>query len=980
MDVFLAIVIVVSGLLYFLFPTYYVYARRDPAVYLINGVNIAQTGSVELPSNEYIGQNYSELSSVVDLTYRGVYSDYLAGDSTNAGDVTSQFLHYFPSALAIGYSLAGLEGLVRVNAFIGVVCLLILYYFLKRTVSKRTAKIAVLFLAINPAQIWCARITQTELLYQLFWFLGIYIFLFAWNEYSIGAAFLAGAILGFAGLNRIDSYLVGAGIFAAAIYANLWLPLRKKLFNFLALGYVLAALISFAYSYFYSKYYIIDHWEAGVLSAIVIFNILLAVLTILSFLVGKIKIVSQNNFVAAICDRVGYRMAAFVVLGIVIFVAYFVRPLLQTGANADLDFNCRSLVEFCWYTSVMAIPLFLLGLWEVLGQKSLRKVLLLFNLTGASSLFVYLLKPAIAPDHIWASRRWVSVCFPFVLVIVAYGIDRIPNLFGKNATFKKWFVPVCSTFFAAFFLFQSRAFLFQSMLKGMPEQYDELASNLQDDTLYIAQQSHFALILRFVYGKNVVVMQENAQDQMWELAQNTDIPVYYIGDLSALQSSKQNSEAYCVYEGTLSGKYLVQENGKYATNTYEIQQSVDVYRLGKTDDAFWESGTQKYVVDLNRFSISETSKVVTQQPDGEWTVDDQSETELAKAIHTNINGGTEGYAVYGPGITLQPGSYRVLFTLECLNLEQCMDESLGWCDISINGGQQILSTFPITKDLFSDGQAKTLALDFSTAAGCSLSGIEFRVYANADVQFLVKEISYQLTGTQVKVLMPGTDDFRTVGSIVSMDSEYLPFYVVENEYEEGTLDLTDLEKDLSEKQHTVALITADRLSTLGNALVLIPASNVDLIQSLLPQYTILARLQNYALLAPSYSAVCSTYRDNGGRILSNGNAISLRYYAGAVSNAASSAQATIPAGTYRLDYEIQIAGASLFDPCGNLVISYGDQKNEIPLTKNLFTYDVCSGSLSENVILENNTKLSAQVTTIPEVSGAQMEIWLTPLS
>lgn len=338
------------------------------------------------------------------------------------------------------------------------------------------------------------------------------------------------------------------------------------------------------------------------------------------------------------------------------------------------------------------------------------------------------------------------------------------------------------------------------------------------------------------------------------------------------------------------------------------------------------------------------------------------------------------YALYGPGITLQSGSYRATITLECLNLESCQSDTLGQCDVSINGGRQLLSVFPLTKDIFEGGGQKTLALDFCGVAGQDLTQTEFRLFTTSNAQFRVTDVSYQYLGPQVKLLRPDTDDFNLMTNMVSLDSEFLPVFVVADEYEQEEIDVSDLESVLSGKGHQLSMISPDQVSGYAQGFLLVPTSENELVQSLLPSYTILARLQNYALLAPSSSDVCNKYRDNGGRALSDGRAIDLRYFAGAVNNAASSAQATVPAGNYRLEYEVQIPGASLFDSCGKLVISYDNQQNEIPLTKELFEYDVLRSSLEEDVILENNTKLSAQVTTIPEVSGAQMEIWLTPLS
>lgn len=415
------------------------------------------------------------------------------------------------------------------------------------------------------------------------------------------------------------------------------------------------------------------------------------------------------------------------------------------------------------------------------------------------------------------------------------------------------------------------------------------------------------------------------------------------------------------------------------------------YNLFAKEDSVYAAGTEQEptTIWLQKMGLGTGGTIEVQNKNGSWTpVYEEGTSEFSKVdldlsnktISLVTAGNENTYDMYGPGISLQPGSYRALITLECLNLDECEDNTLGQCDISAEDGTRIISVFPLTKDLFEGGGAKTLALDFSSAANSALNRIEFRLYSSCGAKFRITDISYQYLSPQVKVLLPDSDDFDVVDGLVSMDSEFLPFYIGASEYQQKLLDDSEIAAELSAKGHQVSIVSLEEIASISDAFLLIPADETDLISSLLPQYTILARLQNYALLAPSSSDVCNNFRDNGGRVLSNGSAISLRYYAGAVSNAASSTQATLPAGQYRLDYEVQVAGASVFDSCGTLVISYSDQKNEIPLTKELFAYDVYRGSLSENVVLEENTKISAQVTTIPEVSGAQLDVWITPLS
>lgn len=354
----------------------------------------------------------------------------------------------------------------------------------------------------------------------------------------------------------------------------------------------------------------------------------------------------------------------------------------------------------------------------------------------------------------------------------------------------------------------------------------------------------------------------------------------------------------------------------------------------------------------------------------------ETEPEEAQNMEEEIVLGIPQYSVYGNQVSLHPGTYRATFTLECLNFQECEEDFLGQCDISINGGQTILASFPMTKEMFQDGGAKSLQLDFSTAADETVNA-EFRVYTNTDVQFRITDISYHYVSPEVKAILPGTEDYNTVNNLISLDSDFLPVYMGAPLYAQQYLDVSDLESAVSNMGHSFRCVSFEEIANKPNGFLLIPFDRMEIIQSLLPDFTILARLQSYALLAPSASRVCMSYRDNGGYALSDGTAINLRYFEGA-SSSLSSIQATVPEGNYRLDYTLHITGSVLFDSFGKLVISYASQRQDIFLLKDDFEFEVCQGRIE--IALEEESKVNIQLATLPEVSGAQLDVWVTPLS
>src|SRR5262249_4045014 len=77
--------------------------------------------------------------------------------------MTVRFSSLWPQWLAQTYSAFGWEGMIRLNIVLGVLALLLVYGLAKRLMPSVFAAAAVLFLAFNPAQLWMARQTLSEI-------------------------------------------------------------------------------------------------------------------------------------------------------------------------------------------------------------------------------------------------------------------------------------------------------------------------------------------------------------------------------------------------------------------------------------------------------------------------------------------------------------------------------------------------------------------------------------------------------------------------------------------------------------------------------------------------------------------------------------------------------------------------------------------------------------------------------------------------
>ena len=135
----LLVLLGVAAVLYFCFPTTYLSGGRDPGLYLINAIHIAETGSFQYASDPYMVQHYAALSGVARLDYPALYSAYEYGLTNDVGQVVPQFLPVLPAMLAVGYDLGGIGAAVRVNGVTGLLCLAAAYALVKPLYGGKAA-------------------------------------------------------------------------------------------------------------------------------------------------------------------------------------------------------------------------------------------------------------------------------------------------------------------------------------------------------------------------------------------------------------------------------------------------------------------------------------------------------------------------------------------------------------------------------------------------------------------------------------------------------------------------------------------------------------------------------------------------------------------------------------------------------------------------------------------------------------------------
>ena len=624
----LLVMLIVGFFLYGLFPSKYMLGGRDYGLYILNGIHLSQTGSLQYESDVFINENYEKLEGVVSPGYPAltspVNSESFDGEP---GDISPQFMPMFSALLAVGYDLAGLEGLIRVNMVIGVLALLVLYYLAKEFFHKKAALLLTAFMLLNPAQLWGARITETEILSQVLFFSSMYVFLQAWKSGEKKRYMLAGFLLGIGCMNRIDTLIYGLGLFVMLVYCILWNRNLKKPVWAACKSYMLVSLAALLYGSVFSTVYFADLWNGGALSTAVYINAagLLAALFAEAATRFFYKSKGKNRILQVVENKTALA-GCCCVLGAVFLFLYLVRPHMGEGMEY------RSLVEFCWYTTVFMVGFMVWGIYKLLkseGRNSERYFVLL--LIGMSSLLAYLIRPSITPDHIWASRRWITVNIPFVLLFGCYGLIKCTFW---NPRIAKGLQVLAGAAVSVLFLWRCKPFLLVPIMDGIEDAYERLAWQMAPDTVYFTTDEKIASFLRYVYDKSVYMVDTEDLSRLVNYVKDEG-SVFYVGNSGALGEARFHLGYETIYEDEVRVKTLESSVGRYPRTIYEERFDLSVSRLTPQESSVIRLGRSDMRLDAAHY---EEGRIVAEK-----------------------QGGT---IFYGPYAALEKGRYRVTLDLE----------------------------------------------------------------------------------------------------------------------------------------------------------------------------------------------------------------------------------------------------------------------------------------------------------------------------
>jgi hypothetical protein len=413
--------------------------QRDPGFLTLTGLWLSQNPDPDIPLRTAVevAAQVPGASVVSDAFWRSGDHMYAQGAKT------------FPGLIALGGWVAGQSGVLVANTAVGAIALLAVYDLARRLLTPTWALVPVGALALSTPFLYFTRTPFTEPTTMVVVFGGLSVLWGAVRRPQMSRFALGGAMVGAGALSRIDGGAVAAGLMLALglVAAGSRDSSRRRA---LARGFLLASataglmvLLGYLDVRVNSPAYLADHAE--------LFRPLMALL-VGCFLAGAgAVVVSRSPRVPAWVVGRARLLGTVVAAGILLAaVALASRPLwlqargfegrpgyesfiaaFQAAAGVAVDgarsYDEMTVIWLAWYLGPVTVALAALGAAGMARRAIIdrRPELLLLLATLGVPALIYLVRPSITPDQIWAMRRLLPVAVPAALLCAAWLLHRV---------------------------------------------------------------------------------------------------------------------------------------------------------------------------------------------------------------------------------------------------------------------------------------------------------------------------------------------------------------------------------------------------------------------------------------------------------------------------------------------------------------------------------------------------------------------------
>lgn len=385
-------------------------------------------------------------------------------------------------------------------------------------------------------------------------------------------------------------------------------------------------------------------------------------------------------------------------------------------------------------------------------------------------------------------------------------------------------------------------------------------------------------------------------------AAELDPEAWYLPSVQGYAAGVVGERCTCVIEGV----YVVPQSHWYTDALHMVLP------FGTVDHGYVSYGSAAECPE--EVEQVDVTPYYTQRDDGFY------ETHIPLDITSN---GEEGSIALCQLDQLPAGTYEISVTLTL----QAGQEEFGALQL-IGIGGNLLAEQKLSANEIAPGHPVRWVMRATTALDELWNGAQLNVTVKEGVELTLHEISYARVGEATEVLPEGALELDQLARLVALDPDGLPVRVLLQPTQLERASVRDLQTSC--RGHAIQLVSDPGTVRDTPAILLVPTVRQSLIYQLLGSHCIAERLGDYTVLLPKDSGLAAEFVAQGGKLLSDGYSIELRYYSSYI-QAAGTVTATPPAGTYYVVAQPRFSHA-LIHNYGSMTLTLdGESLSSVPL-------------------------------------------------
>ncbi len=516
-----ALVLVGLALFFNVPPAEWIAGGRDPGVYMNEGIQISQRGSLVVtdPTVTAVPTRFQSLFFPPMPPHEWGYErrrflSFYILDSA-AGTVVGQFPHLFPTWIAIGYDLNGITGARYVSGLWSLLGVLAVYFAGAWLMGRAAGFAGALLLTVHVSQVWFASQPSAELTLQTLIFAGLLAHARAHVDEDRFFAPLAGTILGLGIFAHLAGTFVAVAVGCATLLGRF--AGQRWLWSFVL---PLAAAVLLYITYLFTVLLPYAAQPLGFIRGLQTTQV--ALLALGGSGVLALAWAASRPAIAATVRR---WLPAVTGMTVCVAAGYalFFRQAGGLLAPHDAD-ALRTFTRF--YLLPVGMVAALLGWVLVVSQSFWRG--LAFVLATAFLAFFFFYKGRIVPEHFWWSRRYLPLILPACLLLVgstAFTELRAPWMPDwsrhRTVTYTRYGLGLVLVCFLGYqYLQATRPILDHVEYAGLVAKLEALAGHIDDNDLLLVESRAvsdlhvLAVPLNFIYARPTLLFDRGTPDKV----------------------------------------------------------------------------------------------------------------------------------------------------------------------------------------------------------------------------------------------------------------------------------------------------------------------------------------------------------------------------------------------------------------------------------------------------------------------------------